>query len=167
MSKFFVVYFILTFGYQQFLNQYNTKLFEVDAITKLVAKQSVFVMKWFDNSAKLTPNFFDASVKLYYKNNYVSRVVEGCNAVSVIILFVSFVVAFAGKLKPTILFLILGVLLIHLFNILRIAFLNILIFKYPNQKQLLHGVFFPLLIYGLVFGLWVIWVNKFSNYAKK
>lgn len=167
LAKFFVVYLLLTFGYQQFLNQYDTKQFEVDSVTKLVAKQSVFVMKWFDASSKSTPNFLDTSVKLYYKNTYVSRVVEGCNAISIMILFVSFVVSFSGKLKPTILFLIAGILLIHLINVLRIALLNVLIFNYPNQKQLLHGVVFPLLIYGIVFGLWVIWVNKFSHYAKK
>ncbi len=167
LAKFFVVYLFLTFSYQQFLNRYDTKQFEVDCFTKLVAKQSVFVMKWFDSSSKLAPNFLDASVKLYYKNTYISRVVEGCNALSITILFISFVVAFSGKLKPTILFLLGGCLLIHVFNVLRIAFLTVLIFNFPNQKQLLHGVVFPLLIYGIVFGLWIIWVNKFSNYAKK
>jgi hypothetical protein len=30
----------------------------------------------------------------------------------------------------------------------------------------LHGVLFPLFIYGVVFILWVIWVSKFSLYAK-
>ncbi len=167
LSKFFVVYLLLTFVYQQFLNQYDVKKFEVDAVTKLVAKQSVFVMKCFDTSSKSTPNFLDTSIKLYYKNTYVSRVVEGCNAISIMILFISFVVAFSSKFKPTILFLIFGISLIHLFNVLRIAFLNVLIHNYPNQKQLLHSVVFPLIIYGLVFGLWVIWVNKFSSYAKK
>lgn len=167
LAKFFVVYLTLTFAYQQFLNSYDAKQFEVDSFTKLVAKQSVFVMKCFDTSSKSAPNFLDSSVKLYYKNTYISRVVEGCNALSIMILFVSFVVAFSGKLKPTILFLLGGCLLIHVTNVLRIAFLNVLIFNYPNQKQLLHSVVFPLLIYGIVFLLWVIWVNKFSKYAKK
>jgi hypothetical protein len=31
------------------------------------------------------------------------RIIEGCNAISIIILFISFVVSFSGKLKPTLL----------------------------------------------------------------
>lgn len=167
LGKFFLAYLFLTFVYQLFLAQFDTSKFEVDTFTKLVAEQSVFVMRFFDHSAHSLTNFSDVSVKLFYNSHYVSRVVEGCNALSVIILFVSFVIAFSGKWKPTLLYILGGSLLIHFCNVLRIGFLSILMFNYPKQKQLLHGVLFPLLIYGVVFILWIIWVNKFSNYAKK
>lgn len=108
-----------------------------------------------------------SSVKIILENTYISRVVEGCNALSVMILFVSFVVAFLGKWKQTIMFILLGVITIHILNVLRIAFLSIALLHYPEQESLLHEVVFPLVIYGVVFGLWVIWVNKFSNYATK
>ena len=83
------------------------------------------------------------------------------------ILFVAFVVAFSGKLKTTVLFLIFGIIIIHVLNVIRIAMLCVLLQKYPAQEEILHGVVFPLFIYGVVFGLWVIWVNKFSTYAKE
>jgi exosortase family protein XrtF len=98
---------------------------------------------------------------------FVSRIVEGCNALSVIILFVAFVVAFSGKWIQTIGFILLGSILIHIMNVLRIAILSIALYYHPDQESLLHGVVFPLIIYGFVFVLWVIWVNKFSNYAQK
>jgi len=85
----------------------------------------------------------------------------------VIILFVSFVIAFSGKTKTTILYVMGGSLLIHILNVVRIALLCILMYYFPKQEHFLHGVFFPLFIYGVVFILWVIWVNKFSFYAKK
>jgi hypothetical protein len=40
-------------------------------------------------------------------------------------------------------------------------------FHYPQYQEVLHGVIFPLFIYGVVFILWIVWVNKFSSYAKK
>jgi hypothetical protein len=40
-------------------------------------------------------------IKLIY-NKYVARIIEGCNAISIIILFISSVL-FSGKLKPTLL----------------------------------------------------------------
>ena len=57
--------------------------------------------------------------------------------------------------------------LIHILNVLRIALLSLALYYHPDQEPVLHGVVFPLMIYGFVFGLWVIWVNKFSNYAGK
>jgi len=116
---------------------------------------------------KLALHEHQASIKLILNDVYVSRVVEGCNALSVIILFAAFVVAFSGKWKHTIGFIIVGSLLIHILNVLRIALLSLALFYYPEQEPLLHGVVFPLFIYGVVFGLWVIWVNKFSGYARK
>jgi hypothetical protein len=44
-------------------------------------------------------------IKLIYNHKYVARIIEGCNAISIIILFISFVVSFSGK-KPTLLFIL-------------------------------------------------------------
>ena len=104
---------------------------------------------------------------IIYHQKIVGRIIEGCNAISVIILFVSFIVAFSGKLKQTLLYVLAGSVLIYLLNILRIVLLVVLVYNYPSEEHLLHGVLFPLIIYGIVFILWVIWVNKFSKYASK
>jgi exosortase family protein XrtF len=82
------------------------------------------------------------------------------------ILFVSFLLSFSGKLKVTVLFILSGTLFIYVLNVIRIALLAVLLFRYPEKVHLLHGVIFPLTIYGFVFVLWVFWVNKFSKYAK-
>ncbi len=140
---------------------------EVDSITQMVATQSEKVLLLFDSHSYTMPNLKEPSVKLYYHDKWVARIIEGCNAVSVIILFISFVIAFTGRFKPTVLFILGGMVLIHVFNIIRIALLCMAIFHYPTYQHFLHGVLFPLVIYGVVFGLWVIWVNKFSFYAKK
>jgi exosortase family protein XrtF len=83
----------------------------------------------------------------------------------VIILFISFVIAFTGKFKKTVLFIVFGIVLIHVLNIARIALLCVALYNFPQYEHLLHGVIFPLVIYGVVFLLWVIWVNKYSLYA--
>ena len=138
---------------------------EVDGITQMVATQSEKVLLLFDSHSYTMPNLKEPSVKLYYHDKWVARIIEGCNAVSVIILFISFVIAFTGRLKPTVLFILGGIVLIHVFNVIRIALLCMAIFHYPAYQHFLHGVLFPLVIYGVVFSLWVIWVNKFSFYA--
>ncbi len=102
-----------------------------------------------------------------YQDKIVARIIEGCNAISVIILFIAFVIAFSGKLKTTLLFILSGSLLIYILNVIRIVILSVLMYHFPEQEHILHGVVFPLIIYGAVFILWVIWVNKFSKYASK
>jgi len=167
LSKFLVSYLVLTFLYQTFLNKYDIKNYEVDSITQLIAEQSSQILSLFDNNSFIVPNLVEPSVKLYYHGKWVARIIEGCNAISVIILFISFVLAFTGRIKQMIIFILSGTIIIHVFNILRIVLLSMAIFHYPKSQHFLHGVIFPLFIYGVVFGLWVIWVNKFSLYAKK
>ncbi len=167
LTKFFVSYLVLAFLYQSYLNGFDTKKMEVDGITQMVASQSEKMLSLFDAASYTMPNPKEPSVKLFYHGKWVARIIEGCNAVGVMILFVAFVVAFTGKFKQTVIFLLGGVLLIHVFNVIRIALLCMAIFHFPEYKDLLHGVLFPLAIYGAVFVLWVIWVNKYSLYAKK
>ncbi len=139
---------------------------EVDSFTQIVASQSKLLLSISDSQSHTGINTKEASVKLFYKGKWVARIIEGCNAISVIILFVSFVIAFTGKLKPTLLFLIIGSLLIHVFNVFRIALLCMALNNFPQFDSVLHDVIFPLVIYGLVFLLWIVWVNKYSFYAE-
>lgn len=165
LIKFFVSYLILTLIYQQYLQSYDEAFFEVDAFTESVAKQTRWITEIIGFEVVIEDHTEQTSVKFFINDKYVSRVVEGCNAIAVMILFVAFIIAFKGKLKKTITFIMLGILAIHLLNILRISFISIAIYKYPEYQHFLHGVVFPLIIYGFVFLLWVIWVKKFSLFA--
>jgi exosortase family protein XrtF len=171
LTKFFCSYVLLTVLYYFYLSQFDATKKEIDGITSSVANQTVSVLRWFDKDAHLLKHTAQPSIKIIYQGKYISRIIEGCNAISVMVLFIAFVVAFSGKLKQTLLFILVGSVIIHVLNILRIALLSIALFHYPQYEHLLHGVVFPLFIYGVVFMLWVIWVNKFSlyvsHYAKK
>lgn len=167
LAKFLLTYALLAFCYQMYLGRYDKTAFEVDGFTQSVALQTQSLIGFFNESVSTVPNPEQSSIKLIYQGRFVARIVEGCNALSVIILFVAFVVAFTGKWKTTVWFILGGSLLIHVLNIARIAILSVALYHFPEQEALLHGVVFPLFIYGVVFMLWVIWVNKFSLYAQK
>lgn len=166
LAKFFAVYVLLTLVYQIYLNQFNEAAFEIDGFTQLVAAQT----KWFTDllgfHTQIKPHASQPSVMFLLDQHYVARVVEGCNAMSVIILFVAFVVAFKGRFKPMLGFILCGSVIIYGLNIVRIGLLSIALLYYPAYEHILHGVLFPAVIYGIVFLLWVIWVNKFSSLAQ-
>ena len=147
--------------------QQKETLFTCSPITTKVANQTVHMISILGYDASLMQHEEELSLKILVNNKYVSRVIEGCNSVSIIILFLAFIIAFSGKIKATIIYGIIGSLLIYAVNIFRIAVLSIGILTYPEYQKTLHSLVFPAIIYGLVFLLWVIWVNKFSNFQKK
>lgn len=139
---------------------------DVDGITDIVGKNVLQLMNLFHCDIDIHTSSTDSWLEVWYNKKYIVRIVEGCNAVSVIVLFISFVLAFSGKLKTTLLYILLGSLFIYILNVIRIALLIVLLFYFPQYNHLLHGTLFPLVIYGAVFILWIIWVNKYSKYAK-
>jgi len=76
-------------------------------------------------------------------------------------------IAFADKWKATLLYIFAGSTLIYTVNLFRIVFLSIGLYHYPWRREILHTVIFPLIIYGLVFLLWMFWVNRYALKYKK
>ena len=168
LIKFFAVYFILFAIYDVYLQRSQQKEggFQSASITTKVAEQTVCFLELLGFHADYIQHEKELSVKLLIEDQYTARVIEGCNSISIIILFISFIIAFAGSFKATVLFAFFGSISIYIINIIRIAFLTVMIYKFPNHQEFLHNLVFPAIIYGTVFLLWVLWVNKFSNYKK-
>ncbi|SDR96380.1 exosortase family protein XrtF [Formosa sp. Hel1_31_208] len=163
---FLSVYFALTLAYKYYLDYSEESKYYPDYVTNLVAKQSKLLLNSLDYRVQVLPHPDEPSMKLIINEKYVARVVEGCNSVSVIILFVSFIIAFAGTFKYTFLYALAGSILIYAINLFRIAVLSIGLYNYPWRRDILHTVIFPLIIYGMVFLLWMFWVNRFSKLKK-
>ena len=144
----------------------NTKFYP-DYMTHLVGKQAASLLDTMGYQAEVLPHPDEPSLKLIMNGKYLARVIEGCNSVSVIILFLSFVIAFSGKLKHTFMYALSGSVLIYSVNLFRIVVLTIGLYHYPWRRDILHTVIFPGIIYGMVCLLWVIWVNRLSNLASK
>jgi exosortase family protein XrtF len=160
-------YLVLSIFYSIYLYASKDGVYHPDFITHLVAKQSSNAISGFNYDAVVVPNDSEPTMRLYVNGKYLARIIEGCNAISIIILFIAFIIAFAEKLKKTILFILGGMALIYAVNILRIVILAIALYEYPEYKELLHAVVFPGLIYGMVFLLWMLWVRKLNPKQSK
>ena len=156
-------YFIFSILYNGYLEFFQSQKYYPDFFTHLVAVQSETIINSLGYTAKILPHQQELSMKLFINDVFLARVVEGCNAISIIILFTSFVLSFFAKIKPTFLFILAGTVIIYVMNVVRIAVLAIGIYKYPQHSDFLHSIIFPLIIYGTVFLLWIIWVRIFSK----
>ncbi|MFD2943146.1 exosortase family protein XrtF [Flavobacterium notoginsengisoli] len=160
---FFLTYIVLTVLYKFYLNSFGAN--DLDDITLIVGRNTEQLLKLFNYDVIIQKSAQYPWMNVLLNGMKIALIVEGCNAISVMILFVSFVTAFSGKLKQTFLFIVFGIVSIYILNVIRIALLTVLLLCFPSQNHLLHGVVFPLIIYGYVFILWIFWINRFSKYA--
>jgi len=163
---FVLVYVILSMLYKLYLNYYDDSPYP-DYITNLVARQSESLIAVTGYDAQLSPHPNEPSIKMIVNGKYIGRIIEGCNSINVLILFVSFIIAFKGRWKTTVLYLFSGSVFIYTVNLIRIAILSIGLYEYPEKEELLHTIIFPIIIYGIVFLLWMFWVNRFKTLNAK
>lgn len=171
-----VVRFLLVFGscylalavlYKLYLGYDFPPQYYPDFFTQLVAEQTRSVLQSVGYAAFTVPHPNEESVVLLLGREPIVRIVEGCNSMSVLILFTAFVLAFFKGWKPTLLFIFAGAVLLYAMNVFRIVLLTIGLVEYPQYKALLHEIVFPAVIYGTVFLLWFVWANRFSKLAAK
>lgn len=159
---FLSVYLVLTFTYSIYLDWSEGGNYYPDFFTNLTARQSQSLLETVGYEAAVIPHEAEPSVKVIINGKYVARVVEGCNSISIIILFISFIVAFKDTAKKTALYILAGSTLIYAVNLIRIVILTIGLYHYPWRREVLHTVIFPLIIYGMVFLLWMFWIRRFT-----
>jgi len=86
----------------------------------------------------------------------------GCNGITLMFLFAIFVFAYPGSKKNKIWYIPLGVLIVYAINIFRILALALIAHYNPAYLEFNHTYTFTIIAYSIVFGLWILWVNKFS-----
>tara|TARA_R110002012_G_scaffold300780_1_gene500762 strand:- start:762 stop:1274 length:513 start_codon:yes stop_codon:yes gene_type:complete len=160
VATFGTIYIVLSLIYYFYLQQdYSTSNYP-DPVTSQVSYQTqqLLMVLGYDAQISNVPNH--PSVYMFLNKDIVYRVIEGCNAISVMILFVAFVLAFAKAWKKTTLFIFLGIVFIYIVNLLRLVALAVIKYKYPQYDHISHDVLFPAVIYGSVILLWLLWIKK-------
>lgn len=90
---------------------------------------------------------------------------SGCSGLELFLLFFGFILLMRGRLKDKLWFVPLGFLSILIMNIIRIIVLCVIYYHTPQYLDFNHKYTFVIVVYGAIFGLWVLWVNKFAYRA--
>lgn len=167
VGLFLGTYLLLSFCYSIYLQFSKDGVYHPDFVTHLVAKQSAAIISGFGYEAAIVPHNLHPQMQLFINQKFLGSIIEGCNSLSIIILFAAFIIAFAQKFKKTLVFLLAGAVLIYAVNLIRIVILSIALHHYPEQEKILHGIVFPSIIYGMVFLLWMLWVKNLTPNSQK
>ncbi|MGK7390745.1 MAG: exosortase family protein XrtF [Candidatus Cyclobacteriaceae bacterium M2_1C_046] len=163
VGKFLIVYLVLNTLYGIYVTKFE---YQPDPITKVVTKNAVYVLNLFGYEAtiKNTPTPY---VPVYLEGVRTVSVFEGCNSLNVMIVMLAFLAAYKGPLKHYLWFIPLSLIIIYIFNILRVDLL-ILVSRYlPDYMYFTHKYFFTAFIYAVVFILWFWWVKSLSDNSVK
>lgn len=91
------------------------------------------------------------------------EIIDGCNGIEVIGLFIGFVVAYPGIMQNRVVFIPIGIFVLYLTNVLRIVVLSIVQLHAPSIFTVTHDYSTTAIFYLVVFGMWVVWVNYGSK----
>lgn len=104
---------------------------------------------------------------LYFPNNGFISVNLSCSGFKQILQFVLLMAIYPGPWKHKLWFIPMGIIIIHLTNIFRITGLSVVIVNWPDYWDLSHDYLFRPFFYVVIFSLWVLWVERISNFGKK
>lgn len=87
---------------------------------------------------------------------------DECNGFKLFSIFSIFIMAFPGRIKTKLWYIPLGLVIIHLANVLRIMALVWINNHYPSYLDFNHLYTFTIFVYSIIFGLWYFWAKKYN-----
>lgn len=163
LLRFSITFAVLSLLYGLWIEGYKEV---ADPVTRNVAAQVRTILAWFHDTVTSTPRAGDPSMDIHINGKYSISVFEGCNGVAIVNLFFSFLVGFWGGFKKLAWFTLLGIVIIHIANLIRLLFLAQMALTNSQFFHFTHKYLFTLSIYAIVFVLWYFWVTKVNPVAK-
>jgi exosortase family protein XrtF len=156
---FMLTFFLLSMLYDLYLQRYENK---VDGMSSVVGSQAANLLGLLGYNAFATNQHAEKSTHVGIDSFARVKVIEGCNGLSVMILFLAFLIGFPGSLKHKAWFIAAGLLVIHWFNIIRVSVLCWAVYSFGETGYPVYKEMFTASIYVLVLGLWYLWVQKYG-----
>ena len=157
LLKFIGLYIVLNTVYGLWIEHYAPL---PDPVTKGVTHHTAALLSLAHENVTIGEALNSPNVPLRQNGQTVVSVFEGCNSLNVMIVFVSFILAFTGTIKKTVVFGVAGIVLIYIFNLFRVGLLFYIAKYWPDNLYFFHKYLFTGLLYAMVFLLWYFWVTR-------
>lgn len=124
-----------------------------DPLSRNIASISAGILSFFGESVF----YFDRVVGLSGTPGI--EIVDGCNGIAAIGLFLGFIFAYPGAWVPRLLFSVFGIAVIYITNVVRTVTLSYIQAYWPQAFDFTHDYSTTAIFYIIIFILWVIWAN--------
>ena len=143
-------------------------------LTNTVGSQSVWILNkvYQTKGFKATPvvavtrmegDYQIAKVsKIDKDGKHLLNIADDCNGLELFILYIGFILSMPAAIKRKVVYLIGGVCIIHIVNLLRCVGLSALLMHWDRYFDLAHHYIFKIMVYSTIFVLWVRYSNNLS-----
>jgi exosortase/archaeosortase family protein len=120
----------------------------------------------YNNSVWVLENFTSYNLEIDDSSRTISLgpgslfITTGCSGLKQFLQWIVLMFFFAGPWKQKLWFIPVGVLILHIYNVIRIVCLCVNFEFFPQYWNFLHYYFFRYIFYVVIFGLWLLWVEK-------
>ena len=111
-------------------------------------------------------NYDVAHNTLSHGNGVAVRIVWACTGLKQAYIFFCILAFAAGPILKKMWYIPVGLVVVYLFNIFRIAVIVAIIKYYPQSFDFWHEQFFKYVFYGVIFLMWVLWEEKIRHPKK-
>jgi exosortase family protein XrtF len=100
--------------------------------------------------------------KIDKDGKHLLNIADDCNGLELFILYIGFILSMPATIKRKVVYLIGGVFIIHIVNLLRCVGLSALLMHWDRYFDLAHHYIFKIMVYSTIFVLWVRYSNNLS-----
>jgi exosortase/archaeosortase family protein len=143
-------------------------------LTNTVGRQSVWMLNklYQTQGFKATPVVAVTRMEGEYQVAKVSKIdrdgkhllniADDCNGLELFVLYIGFILSMPAAFRRKAIYLLGGVAIIHLVNLLRCVGLSALLMHWDRYFDLAHHYIFKIMVYSTIFVLWVRFSNNLS-----
>ena len=154
--RFFLCYLAFTLVYQSYLNHFKN---EIDPYTSHITGVIKRAQNFLDFDFHSKQFSIEKEIVFYFDSVARFKITEGCNGLSISIIFISFILSFEGRIRQALWFIPFGIIILYVSNLLRILLISILSVNASHFYRISHDIIFPLILYTVVFLLWWWWIQ--------
>jgi exosortase family protein XrtF len=162
LVRFLLIFFALYFGWTILYDQLINPWGKLDTwVINASSSGSIWLLKLLGYNTFIGPSETIRTIGI--DGTHGLWIGDPCNGITLFALFTSFIIAFPGQWKHKLWFIPAGILFIHFMNVIRITALCVIVLYRPDWLMFNHTYLFQILMYLFIFGLWWIWISRFSK----
>ena len=128
-------------------------------LTMFTGNATVGFLGWIKGTGQVYCIELYGKATIFLGSKRLIGIADACNGLSLLVLFVGFIIAYPSKIYFKAIYSMIGILLIILLNVSRCTALALLHNAYPQLTEFAHHYLFKIIVYAIVFYLWVQFVK--------
>ena len=96
---------------------------------------------------------------VYFKSRKIVGIYDGCNGLELMMLYAGFIICLPALISRKLVFIIGGIIMIFIVNVLRCVGVAYLLLYYPKQADFAHHYIFAFIVYAFIIALWLWFAN--------